>query len=331
MKYLIVGFMLAMAWGQPSAVAQQVTLALPTTSLVFLPNYVAADQGFWTRRGLDVKSPIISGAGSTNAVLAGSADFTTIGPGSTLRLIARGQKLSIIATTIDRFRLEIVLRKDVVARLNVALEAPLEARVRALKGVSFGVDSINGYSHSFLRYLAGQFGLNPETDLVVSPIQPGNLVPSLAARRVDGFIFGQPWSLQAERDADGVTWISGVRGDTPQLSPFPYMITIANPKTCVERRLICENVVGGLQDALDYIHANPDGAYEVLRRKLPQMDPTLLRDAFNVVRTAVPLTTRTDVAAIEKAQEFGLVGGSLEPSERVADWAPYIDNAFVRH
>lgn len=33
--------------------------------------------------------------------------------------------------------------------------------------------------------------------------------------------------------------------------------------------------------------------------------------------------------AIEKAQEFGLVGGSLKPNERVADWTPYIDNAFV--
>jgi len=313
-----------------AASAQEVTLALPTTSLVFLPNYVAADRGFWQKRGLEVKTPIISGAGSSNAVLAGSAEFTTIGPGSTLRLIGRGQKLSIIGTTVDRFLLEFVLRKDVAEKLPVKPDADLAARVKALKGVSFGVDSINGYSHSFLRYLSGRYGLDPERDVVVSPVQPGNLVPSLAAKRIDGFIYGQPWSLQAVNDADGVIWISGVKGDVPELAPFSYMITIAKPETCQQRRAICEKLMAGLQDALDYIHADPDGTYEVLRRKLPQMNPQLLRQALDVVRPAIPRSTETKVAAIAKAQEFGVIGGMMTDDEQVKDWTPYIDNSFVR-
>lgn len=331
MKKWLAAALLAVGMGHAvSASAQEVTLALPTTSLVFLPNYVAADRGFWQKRGLEVKSPIISGAGSSNAVLSGGADFTTIGPGSTLRLIARGQKLSIIGTTVDRFLLEFVLRKDVAAKLPVKPDADLAARVRALKGISFGVDSINGYSHSFLRYLTGRYGLDAERDVVVSPVQPGSLVPSLAAKRIDGFIYGQPWSLQAVNDADGVIWISGVAGDVPELAPFAYMITIAKPETCQQRRAVCEKLMAGLQDALDFIHADPEGTFEVLRRKLPQMDQGLLRQALSVVRPAIPRSTETKVEAIEKAQEFGLIGGMMAADEQVKDWRIYIDNSFVR-
>jgi len=319
----------AAAWS-PAVTAQEVTLALPTTSLVFLPNYVAADQGFWKKRGLEVKMPIISGAGSTNAVLAGSADFTTIGPGSTLRLIARGQKLSVIGTTVDKFLLEFVIRKDVADKLGATSQSDLASRVKALKGVSFGVDSINGYSHSFLRYLAGRFGLDPEKDVVVSPIQPGNLVPSLAAKRIDGFIYGQPWSLQAVRDANAVVWLSGAGGDVPELMPFAYMITITRPQTCMEKKVLCEKMMAGLQDALDYIHADPDGTYAVLRRKLPEMDPELLRAAMKTVLPAIPRSTETKSEALDTAQNFGITGGMMEPSERIADWRPIIDNSFTR-
>lgn len=314
----------------PVATAQEVTLALPTTSLVFLPNYVAADQGFWSKRGLEVKMPIISGAGSTNAVLAGSADFSTIGPGSTLRLIARGQKLVVLGTTVDKFMLEFVIRKDVADKLNATPQSDLATRVKALKGVSFGVDSINGYSHSFLRYLAGRFGLDPEKDVVVSPVQPGNLLPSLAAKRVDGFIYGQPWSTQAIRDGNAVMWLTGSGGDVPELSPFAFIITIARPQTCIEKKAVCEKLMAGLQDALDYIHANPDGAYAVLRRKLPEMDPELMRQALNTMLPAIPRSTETKPEALETAQNFGITGGMMESSERIADWRPIIDNSFTR-
>src|SRR5690606_30050306 len=76
---------------------QEVILSLPANSLTFSAHYIANDAGFYEKEGLKVTAREITGVGSVNAVLGGSADFT-IGTGATfLRAVAAGQKLIAIA------------------------------------------------------------------------------------------------------------------------------------------------------------------------------------------------------------------------------------------
>ncbi len=51
-------------------------LALPANVMQFLGIHAAEDIGFWKKQGLDVKTQLVTGIGSFNAVVAGSADFS---------------------------------------------------------------------------------------------------------------------------------------------------------------------------------------------------------------------------------------------------------------
>ena len=50
-------------------------MALPAVGFPFTAGYVADGLGLWEKHGLRVKTIVIAGVGSTNAVISGSADF----------------------------------------------------------------------------------------------------------------------------------------------------------------------------------------------------------------------------------------------------------------
>src|SRR5579863_9008213 len=74
------------------------SLALPAINLGFLSRWVADDEGFWKKQGLDVTVQVIQGVGSTNAVIAGSIDFGFASATTITRATARGQKLLALST-----------------------------------------------------------------------------------------------------------------------------------------------------------------------------------------------------------------------------------------
>ena len=78
---------------QPGGGAENVVLAVPNVALTFAPGYLAEDLGLFARHELNVKSVVITGIGSANAVISGSADFAQISGATSTRAAARGQRL----------------------------------------------------------------------------------------------------------------------------------------------------------------------------------------------------------------------------------------------
>ena len=77
------------AQSQPAG--ENVVLAVPNVALTFAPGYLAEDLGLFAKHGLNVKSVVIAGIGSANAVISGSADFAQISGATLPRAAARGQ------------------------------------------------------------------------------------------------------------------------------------------------------------------------------------------------------------------------------------------------
>jgi len=323
----------ALAAGAPlqHAAAQDATLALPTVSLIFVPAYVAEEKGYWKSRGLNIKTMVIAGPGATNALLSGSADFSSTGPGPMFRAVAKGQKLQAIASTGDRFMLEIVLRGDVAAKLGVKPDADIESRARALKGLSFAVDSVNGYPHGYLRYIAARSGLNAEKDLVVSPMQPPSMLAALESKRVDAMAFGQPWTTQAMKQAGAVRWISNMAGDLPELNPFAYNLFVVRGDYCEKSAAICEKFVAGIKDALSFIQDHPAEALDIAKRRAaPQMEPQIVSDAWELLRPMLPRTPVISPASLKNAENFSVTAGLLDEKDRVKDWTALYTNRYAK-
>src|SRR5712675_1326836 len=134
---------------QPGGGAENVVLAVPNVALTFAPGYLAEDLGLFARHGLNVKSVVITGIGSANAVISGSADFAQISGATLTRAAARGQRLLGIVSTLNRPTIQIVLRKELATGFDP--KAPLDKRIQILRGRTIAVDSINSVIHAYLR------------------------------------------------------------------------------------------------------------------------------------------------------------------------------------
>lgn len=309
--------------------AETATLALPANAFLFAPIYVAADAGLWKQRGLDVKLPVIAGPGATNAVIAGSADFTSTAATSVLRAAARGQAMQIIASTNEEYLLNLVVSQKAMAERKIDLKADLATRMKALKGATLAIDTPLGLPHGFIKYVAAKVGMDADRDFVLTPMQPPNMVSSLKSGAIDGFLFGEPFvSLAVMGGAQIVIQLARI--DMPDLNPYSTNVIAARAGFCKQSPAVCSKLVAGLTDALKMIQDDPERVKGLMRARFPQLPPQVLDASFEQIRSTSPRSAVTHEVALANTQRVSLVAGTLKPDERRDDLAALIDNEYAK-
>ncbi len=312
-----------------AAAQDQTTVAIPANALLFAPLYIAADAGMWAKAGLDAKLTLVAGPGATNAVIAGSADFASTGGGSVLRAAARGQNLLAIANTIDKLLLEMVVTKETLAKFKVAPDADFATRVKALKGMTIAVDTVNGLPHGYLRYITKKVGMNPETDVTVTAMQPPNMMAALKSGTVDGFIFADPFTTLAVKDG-GVVLIRNPADDAPELNPFGYNLIVTRPTFCNEKPSVCTKLVAGLKQATEQMIKQPDVALATLKPRFAQIPPDVLDTAFKLIVASSSPTLAVTAEAMKNTQDYAVTAGMLAPNERIEPLTKLYTDQFTR-
>ena len=101
----LAGVAVALALVAPSQAQQavdEVTMAVPAVGFPFVASYVADGLNLWEKHGLRVRTIVIAGIGSTNAVISGSVEFAQMSGLSLTRAAASGQRLLAIVNTTDK-------------------------------------------------------------------------------------------------------------------------------------------------------------------------------------------------------------------------------------
>lgn len=284
-RRLAIGALLAAAslaaWGQPA----KVRLVLPAVSILFAPVYIAEDAGYFKEAGVETDVSQLAGPAALNALIGGSADFTSIAGLLQLRAAQRGQKTLAIAGLQENATTEVVLSAEAAQRLAAA-RTPME-RARALKGLTLAVDAANGLPHAFLRYVGRQAGIDADRDIRLVFVAPPGMDAALQKKEVDGFVFSSPFTLEAVRRGAQL-WISGPRGDFPGLNPTTYNVLVARDGYCTNAAATCRKLVAALDRSLALITAEPQKAYALLARRFDKMDPDLLKQAFESFQRNTP-------------------------------------------
>lgn len=284
-RRLAIGALLAAAslaaWAQPA----KVRLVLPAVSILFAPVYIAEDAGYFKEAGVETDVSQLAGPAALNALIGGSADFTSIAGLLQLRAAQRGQKTLAIAGLQENATTEVVLSAEAAQRLAAA-RTPVE-RARALKGLTLAVDAANGLPHAFLRYVGRQAGIDADRDIRLVFVAPPGMGAALQKKEVDGFVFSSPFTLEAVRRGAQL-WISGPRGDFPGLNPTTYNVLVARDGYCTNAAATCRKLVAALDRSLALIAAEPQKAYALLARRFDKMDPDLLKQAFESFQRNTP-------------------------------------------
>jgi NitT/TauT family transport system substrate-binding protein len=317
----------------PGANAQEklhdATFAVPAFSLSFALHYLADDLGLWQKHGLNMKSVLIAGVGSANAVISGSADAGDASPPTLTRAVAHGQKLMAIGAMQNRLFVEAVLRKDLAQAAGFDPKAPLARRVQALKGRTIAVESINSIIHAYVRLLAHIGAFDPE-DIRIAPMQPPNMIAAFETHQIDGFAMSLPWPLVPVLKGEAVKIASGLEGDPPDMVPFAQAMVVVRPDTCETRKWLCEGVGGALADGAAFVHDHPADALQNLAKHFPTLEPKLVAAAFDELKSVTPRPPAPTREELANAETLNIEAGLLKPEERLKSYDGIFTDKYVK-
>ncbi|MBX9776329.1 MAG: ABC transporter substrate-binding protein [Xanthobacteraceae bacterium] len=330
MRRPLLALILAGVFAPVSAPAQQadnITFAYPNIALTFSASYIAEDRGFYAKNGLNVKGLVIAGPGATNAVISGSADFALASAVVQTRAASKGQRLLSIANPLERPVVQIILRKDLVPSFDP--KAPLNDRIRALKGRTIAVDAIGSILHGYPLLLAKRAGLNTETDFRISPMAPLAALAAFKAKQIDGFAMSMPWPIGPVLDGEAVTIASGADGDPADMVPFGMASIITQPAMCEKRKAVCEKMGRSLTEAAIFLRDNPIEAIRILKKRFATLDDQVFAVGFEQIRKATPARPVMVRAALENGERYNVEAGLLKPEDRLKSYEGLYTEAFI--
>jgi ABC-type nitrate/sulfonate/bicarbonate transport system substrate-binding protein len=306
---------------------EDATLALPGTAMTFVPAYVAEDMGLFAKQGLRVKSVVITGIGSINAVISGSADFGSVSGLSLTRAAAHGQRLLAIANTLTRPTVMLVVRKDLVPDFDP--KAPLEKRVQVLRGHTIAVDSINSIIHAYVLLLGARAGINLN-EIRIAPMAPTAALSAFNTHQVDGFAMSMPWPLQLVLDGTATIIANGASGDPPDMVPFAHNVIVAKPETCEKRKSVCMKMGHAMAEAATIIRTRTADVLAVLKKRFPTFDDKLLAAGFEQIQKGTPEVPTPTLAALENSELFNVGAKLMKPEEKLKSYDGLFTDAYVR-
>jgi ABC-type nitrate/sulfonate/bicarbonate transport system substrate-binding protein len=222
---------------------------------------------------------------------------------------------------------QIILRKDLVPKFDP--KAPLDARVRHLKGRTIAVDAIGSILHGFPLLLAKRAGLDPKTDLRISPMAPVAALAAFKTKQIDGFAMSMPWPIGPVLDGEAVVIASGPDGDPPDMRPFGMASLITRPATCEKRRSVCEKMGRAITEASRFLRDQPAEAMALLKKRFATLDAKVFAAGFENIRKSTPERPVTVRAALENGERYNVEAGLMRPEDRLKTYDGLYTEAFI--
>lgn len=312
-----------------SLALEDVTMAVPAVGFPFVAGYVADGLGLWEKHGLRVKTVLIAGIGSTNAVISGSAEFAQISGLSLTRAAANGQRLLAIVNTTDKPITEISIRKDTATAANFDPKASLDKRAQVLKGHTFAIGGVNTVVHAYLRIVAIAGGLDPES-IRVAPMAGDNMLAAMQTKAIDGMSTVLPWTRKGTVEGTSVLVASGPDGDPPHLSPLAFNVVATKPDTCEKKKSLCVKMGRAFAEAMAFIRDDAKGTLTILKKTFATFDDAVLVDAIEVVRRSTPAQPAVTADMLANAENFNVEARLMKAEVKLKSYDGLSTGEYVR-
>ncbi len=265
-----------------------VTILLPNRSMaedevrigylglvVALPTFVAMEKGYFQEQGLKVTANLFeSGTIITDALVTGRIDVHTgsaiIGHWLLEQNMPGTYKIFIM------YGNSTVLQDNTMA-LMVAKDSPLKG-IADLKGKRMG--TFPGIASLALAKAVLRNSFDPDKEITLIEVPPGNIVQALAAGQVDAYFAPEPFGMIGEAKGVGRRLVkspllllnlkTGIPG-----APFSF-----NSKFLKEKPLVAKKVKAAYYKAVDFIYANEAEARKFLVKYANLPEPFAMKIPF---------------------------------------------------
>lgn len=186
--------------------------------------------GFFEKARVKVVSNA-SNRGTNIAALAGSGVDIVLGdPGEAMRGRGSGLPVKTFIQTVNKYASNVVLKKEVMEKLGVTEQSPVDKKIAALKGLRLGTTGPGAAPDALFRWLALQGGMDPNTDLRLVTIQGGGpgMLAGLQQSVIDGFCLSSPTSDLAVQTRDCAYLFNMALNPHPYFQEYLYICASIN-------------------------------------------------------------------------------------------------------
>jgi len=277
--------------------------------------WLAEDQGFFRKHGLDVTS-VFTGSGSvtSQALVAGEAKLASTSVGPTAGAVGAGADLVIVAGTIHILPYQFWVLPQV--------RQPAD-----LKGKRVAISTFGSGSHLAAEVALQQLGLDPTRDKIAI-LQVGTQ-PDRVAAMVTGRIEATPLEPGfggAAQDKGLSVMVDLTKADVPYLNT----VIVVDRRFARENPQVIESFLKGTIDGLAFLlnPGNEKVAQRVLARRLRLTTPQSIQLMYD---TTVEIHAKTKVPNAPLAGVQNMIDALLRINPRMAKLkaADMVDNSFI--
>ena len=237
-----------------------------------LPTFVALEKGFFQEQGLKVTPTLFeSGTIITDALVSGRIDVQT-GSAVIASWLAEQNMPGTYKIFIMYGNREVL--QDNTMALMVAKDSPLQG-IADLKGKRMG--TFPGIASLVLAKAVLRSSFDPDKEITLIEVPPGNIVQALAAGQVDAYFAPEPFGMIGE--AKGVArrliknplLLLNLKTGIPG-APFTF-----SSKFLKEKPLVAKKVKAAYYKAVDFIYSNETEARKFLPKYTNLPEPFAMK------------------------------------------------------
>ncbi|HEY2136589.1 MAG TPA: ABC transporter substrate-binding protein [Xanthobacteraceae bacterium] len=294
---------------------KKVVVSQAFQSMLYLPFYVAIDEGFFAKQGIDlVKETAGAPTVALSAVISGSAQFSIHGPEWAAIAASKGAPVYAVANVVNGAAVWIATAPDFKFD-----------SVKDLKGQKVVTGTMPTTSTSLFIKLLKENGMDAKSDVEMIQVPIGTEPGPFMAQQAKVAVMYEPGLDQVV--AKGMKVVLGF----PKLYG-PYAFSVVAARTDVDPDT-AQHVVNAMEMAMRFMQANPGPTVEIAKKEFPNLDPTVVESAVkrmladNVYPNSVDITP--DALTISMNTQIVLGNLAAQPDYKTFVGKKFIDAALA--
>src|SRR6201994_1039515 len=301
---------LVLASGPALAENKKVVLSQAFQSMLYLPLYVAIDEGFFSQQGLDLtKETAGAPTVALSAVISGSAQFSIHGPEWTAIAASKGAPVDIIANVVNGAAVWLATSPDF--KFN---------GIKDIKGQKVITGLMPTTSTSLLMKLLKENGMDAKTDVEMIQVAIGTEPGPLMAKQAEVAVMYEPGLDQVV--AKGMKVVFG----------FPktygaYAFSAVTARNDVDPDT-AQRVVNGMEMAMRFMAKNEAKTVEIAKKEFPTLDPVVVEAAVKrmLADSVYPSNVDISAEALKVSMETQIALGNLASQP---DYKAFVVKKFI--
>ncbi|MCQ8896951.1 ABC transporter substrate-binding protein [Limnobacter humi] len=283
-----------------------------SNTVLSLPVYVADAEGFFQQNAAAVELlPCVGGVRCMAMMHDGAADLCTATELPVVFSSFKRRDFAILTSFVSTSNdLKLVVRRDSGVKLASDLKGK---RIAYIKGAA---------SQYFTDLILLYHGINPQ-QVVLKEMNPDQTQDLLRSGQVDAVVVLEPYASKAAQDlADEVSIVK-----VPRL--YTETFNLIGTKAILDGRPeAMERIVKSLQNASDFISANPERAKKILSVRL-KISPDLVGRIFDDYRYKLSLN-QSLMRTMDGQANWAVREGHVPRGTTIPNYIQFVNPAFLR-